>query len=193
MQTFIFHDLNIFKTISHKPLNSRALDPLEILRVTQWDGLSFSLMRKEMAPLCTNKLTQEKCQRMKFCCSGGKTKIIVPLFCFRSGDTWLVQMKGYGASMKVSIEASPFLPPTNGWWFYKGGGVFEEDPTLTCSPPSNSPPCCLTVTLSGAAKEAHGDCEGEYKSTGLISMGKQVIGTLQTFVISNCHLQRCSN
>ena len=28
--------------------------------------------------------------------------------------------------------------------------------------------------LTGAANEAHGDCEGEYKSTGLISMGRKV-------------------
>ena len=63
-----------------QPLNSQALDPLEIIRVPEWEGLSFSLGRREMAPLCTNKLTQEKCQRMmKFCCSGGKIKIIIIL------------------------------------------------------------------------------------------------------------------
>ena len=129
-----------------------------------------------MDPLCTNKLTQEKCQRMtKFCCSGGKTKFICSLFCIRSGDKWLVEQKGHGPtlSLKSSKEADPFLPPTTGWLFYNEGD-FEEDPSLTCSPPSNSPPCCLTVTLSGAAKEAHGDCQGEYKSTGLISMGRPV-------------------
>merc|ERR1712037_857601 len=36
------------------------------------------------------------------------------------------------------------------------------------------PPCCLTVSLSGAAKEAQGECEGEYKSTGLVSAGREV-------------------
>ena len=128
-----------------------------------------------MDPLCTNKLTQEKFQRMvKFCCSGGKTKITVPLFCIRSGDKWLVEKRGYGASLKTSKEAGCFLPPTKGWLFNKGRQHFDEDPSLRCSLPSTSPPCCLTVTLCGAAKEAHGDCEGEYKSTGLISMGREV-------------------
>ena len=127
-----------------------------------------------MDPLCTNKLTQGKCQRMmKFCCSGGKTKITVPLICIRSGDLWLVRQKGSCASLGASVGPNPFLPPSTGWMFYKSGN-FEEDPSLTCSLPSTSPPCCLTVTLSGAAKKAHGDCEGEYKSTGLISMGRPV-------------------
>ena len=133
-----------------------------------------------MDPLCTNKLTQKKCQRMaKFCCSGGKTKITIPLFFIRSGDKWLVEQEGYGVYMKASVGANSFLPPTSGWLFYKlETKDFEEDPSLTCFLPSTSPPCCLTVTLSGAAKEAHGGCEGEYKSTGLISMGKQVPGTM---------------
>ena len=124
--------------------------------------------------LCTNKFTQEKCQRViKFCCSGGKTKIIFSLFCIRSGDKWQVKQKGYAVYLETREEADPFLPPTTGWLFYNGR-VDEEDPSLTCSPPSQSPPCCLTVTLSGAAKEACGDCEGEYKSTGLISTGRPV-------------------
>ena len=147
-----------------------------------------------MDPLCTNKLTREKCQtKMKFCCSGGKTEIMIPLLCIRSGDKWLVEQKGRGASLRGTVGVNPLLPPTFGWLFYslKTKG-FEEDPSLRCSLPSTSPPCCLTVTLSGAAKEAHGDCEGEYKSTGLISMGKQVTGTLQTFVII-VHPQRCLN
>ena len=99
---------------------------------------------------------------------------MINIFCIRSGDKWLVEEEGYAASLKTREEADPFLPPTSGWLVNKGYQVFEEDPTLTCSPPSNSPPCCLTVTLSGAAKEAHEDCEGEYKSTGLISAGKRV-------------------
>ena len=90
---------------------------------------------------------------VKFCSSGGKTKITINLFCIRSGDELLVQEEGF------------YNWKTNS---------FEEDPSLRCSLPSSSPPCCLTVTLSGAAKEAHEDCEGEYKSTGLISMGRPV-------------------
>ena len=137
--------------------------------------------------LCTNKLTQGKCQRIvKFCCSGGKTKIMFPYFCIRSGDEWLVEKEG-DLFLKAS-EANSFLPPTTSWLLYNGEDEdeededkvdkheedFEEDPSLICSLLSHSPPCCLTVTLSGAAKEAHGDCEGEYKSTGLISMGRKV-------------------
>ena len=176
------NDFNTFMSIFFpQPLNSQALDPLEIMRVTKWEGLSFSLGRKEMDPLCTNQLTQEKCQRVtKFCCAGGKTnitiriKIIINIFCIRYRDEWLVRGLGIVASLKTRGEVDPFLPPRTGWLFYKGRRVFEEGPSLTCSLPSNSPPCCLTVTLSGAAKEAHGDCEGEYKSTGLISTGRPV-------------------
>ena len=118
---------------------------------------------------------------VKFCSSGGKTKITINLFCIRSGDEWLVQEEGYTTAwLKASVGENPFLPPTTGWLFYNmKTRDYEEDPSLRCSLPSTSPPCCLTVTLTGAAKEAHGDCEGEYKSTGLISMGKQVTGTLQ--------------
>ena len=56
------------KNLFLQPLNSQALDLLEIIRATIWEGLSFSLGRREMALLCTNKLTQKKCQRKaKFC------------------------------------------------------------------------------------------------------------------------------
>ena len=126
-----------------------------------------------MDPLSTNKLTREKCQRlMKLCCTGGKTKYISPLPCIRSKDKWLVEMEEYPTSLKANVGADPFLPPTTGWLFYRE--YLKEDPSLTCTLPSTSPPCCLTVTLSGAAKEAQGDCEGEYNSTGLISMGRKV-------------------
>ena len=138
-----------------------------------------------MDPLCINKLTQEKCERMmKFCCSGGKTTIIKPLFHIRSGDKWLVEREGHKTSLKAIMGSDPFLPPATGWLFQTENHYgWGEDPSLTCSLPSTLPPCCLTVTLSGAAKEAQGDCEGEYKSTGLMSMGRQVAGTLLVFVI----------
>ena len=51
---------------------------------------------------------------------------------------------------------------------------YEDDPTLTCRLPPTSPPCCLTVSLSGPAKEAQGKCEGVYMSTGLFSLGREV-------------------
>ena len=147
--------------------------------VTDWEGLSFSLGRREMDPLSTNKFTQEKCQRMvKLSCTGGKTKDVSPIPCIRSEvgeDEWLVGKVGHHFSLKASVGADPFLPPTTGWLFDKfRTGNWEADPSLSCTLPSTSPPCCLTVTLSGAAKEAHGDCEGEYKSTGLTSMGRPV-------------------
>ena len=174
----------IHNNFFHQPLNSQALDPPEMITVTKWEGLSFSLGRKEMDPLCSNKFTQEKCQWViKFCCAGGIIKIIINIFCIRYRDEWLVRGLGIVASLKTRGEVDPFLPPTTGWLFYKGrevfevykaGRDFEEDPSLTCSLPSSSPPCCLTVTLSGAAKEACGDCDGEYKSTGLISMEREV-------------------
>ena len=98
---------------------------------------------------------------------------------------------GRKAWLKASVGGEPNQPPTTGWKFYnRDTGYYnedqslkfenwdtddwEDDPTLSCTIPSTSPPCCLTVSLSGAAKEAQGKCEGEYKSTGLVSMGRKV-------------------
>ena len=90
---------------------------------------------------------------------------------------------GFQAELRASVGIEPNQPPSNGWKFYNWDTTgWEEDATISCSIFDNSPPCCLTVTLSGAAKEAHGffgkpigACEGEYKSTGLMSMGRPVI------------------
>ena len=86
------------------------------------------------------------------------------------------------AWLKASVGVEPNQPPSTGWKFWGVGGGWEVDATICCNIYVNSPPCCLTVTLSGAAKEAHGffgkpirNCEGEYKSTGLMSMGRPVI------------------
>ena len=49
------------------------------------------------------------------------------------------------------------------------------DSTMTCCIPTPTPPCCLTLTLSGEAKELHGRLEGTYIDTGLVSMGRPVI------------------
>ena len=92
----------------------------------------------------------------------------------RSKDEWVVEQKG-DLALNANKSTDPFFPPISGWLFFNWETRdYEEDPSLNWSLPSPSPPCCLTVTLSGAAKEAHGDCEGEYKSTGLISMGREV-------------------
>ena len=65
MENFLYPMCNNFMTnLFHQPLNSQALDLLEIVGVTIWEGLSFSLGRKEMDPLFINKLTQEKFQRV---------------------------------------------------------------------------------------------------------------------------------
>ena len=94
----------------------------------------------------------------------------------RSGDKWLVGEKGYRAFLKASVQGEePNQPPTTGWKFYNWETrKYEEDPGLTCTIPATSPSCCLTVSLSGRAKELQGKCEGKYESTGLISMGREV-------------------
>ena len=98
------------------------------------------------------------------------------LSCIRSKDEWLVEQEGDIALMKASMGADPILPPTYGWKFYNWETEkFEKDPSLKLKPPVASSPRCLTVTLTGPAKEAHGNCEGKYKSTGLISVGRQVM------------------
>ena len=95
----------------------------------------------------------------------------------------MVGMEGSSAELKASVGGEPNQPPSTGWKFYNlFTGGWQVDATISCSIYVNSPPCCLTVTLSGAAKEAHGlfgkpigACEGEYNSTGLMSMGRPVI------------------
>jgi len=78
--------------------------------------------------------------------------------------------------LEASVGGEPNQPPTSSWIFDSEsmGDRWVEDPTVSCTIPSTSPPCCLTVSLSGAAKEAQGKCEGEYKSTGLVSTGREV-------------------
>ena len=86
------------------------------------------------------------------------------IFSIRSKDEWVVELGGRYKALKANVGADSLLPPTTGWLFQNWEREnFEEDPSLICTLPSTSPPCCLTVTLSGAAKEAHGDCEGEYQ------------------------------
>ena len=107
---------------------------------------------------------------------------IVPLslspFSPRFKDEWLVGEKGGRTYLKASVGAVPDQPPTTGWMFYNyhynyNTYSYEADESLSCSSTFvSSPPCCLTISLSGAAKEFQGKCEGEYKSTGLVSMGK---------------------
>ena len=94
----------------------------------------------------------------------------------RSGDEWLVT-GGWQldlAHFKACVGNESSRPPTTGWKVATET-EFVADPSLICSAASTSPPCCLTVKLSGRAREAQGKCEGEYKSTGLLHLGRQVI------------------
>ena len=78
--------------------------------------------------------------------------------------------------MKASVGAVADRPPATGWkCFDPETEEYLEDPSLTCNIPVTLPPCCLTVTMGGEAKAIQGKCEGKYQSTGLVSMGRQVI------------------
>ena len=78
--------------------------------------------------------------------------------------------------MKASVGGEPNRPPKSGWKFLDKD--YKEDPSMTCT--DVLAPCCLTVRLSGPAKEAQGNCEGEYQSTGLMMNGKQVVAVSLT-------------
>ena len=68
----------------------------------------------------------------------------------------------------------PNQPPVSDWHFLSGRD-FQKDEHLTCVPLSSPPsPCSVRLTLSGHAKEIHEKCEGVYKSTDLLIMGRQV-------------------
>ena len=81
-------------------------------------------------------------------------------------------------TLKASVGDDPLHPPTTGWLFKNWArDEFEEDKSLTCAPlDTSSPPCCVTVHLSGPAREAVGQCEGVYRTTELMSAGRKVQG-----------------
>ena len=97
------------------------------------------------------------------------------MFFIRSNDEWVVDQGRYRV-LKANVGADSLLPPTTGWLFKNWGtGHFEEDKSLACAPPqASSPPCCLTIHLTGPARDAVGQCEGVYHSTELMSMGRKV-------------------
>ena len=99
------------------------------------------------------------------------------IFSIRSNDKWVVESEqGTYRNLKASVGADPLLPPTTGWLFKNQDTIdFEEDQSLTCAPPeASSPPCCLTINLTGPAKDAVGQSEGVYHSTELMSKGRKV-------------------
>ena len=102
-------------------------------------------------------------------------KVSLSLLLTRSDGEWRIGKKGGDAYLKASVGDKPIQPPTSQWRFINfDTGYYEDDANMRCSTPSTSTPCCLTVNLSGAAKEAQAKCEGEYKSTGLVSAGREV-------------------
>ena len=93
----------------------------------------------------------------------------------RLGDEWLVGTTGEQAFLKSRVGGKEDQPPTAGWQFYNcSTDKYEEDGSLTCNNFIASAPCYLTLSLNGRAKEVQGKCEGVYKSTGLVSMGREV-------------------
>ena len=120
---------------------------------------------------------------MKSFCTGGRSPLILfHLPNTRSGDEWLVILEERNITiLKASVGYGSTLPPSSGWQFCSGyTNKFEEDPSVTCSVPSS--PCSVTVSLSGLAKDFQGECEGEYRDTGMRSMGRQVtFKTIRSF------------
>ena len=109
-----------------------------------------------------------------------QVQIVPPSVPFpRLKDDWVVGYikGGLTTELKASVGAVPNQPPSTSWNFFNYDTHKREvDESLSCSSIFvSSPPCCLTISLSGAAKEFQGKCEGEYKSTGLVSMGREVI------------------
>ena len=96
----------------------------------------------------------------------------------RSGNEWLVKDERYVANLRAAEGEDPLIPPTTGWKFHNSGTTtYTEDAQLRCNTPSSSS-CSVTVSLSGLVKEIQGECEGEYKDTGLGSAGRKVINFL---------------
>ena len=96
-------------------------------------------------------------------------------FFSRCNDEWLIGEMGERVWLKATVsEDKPDQPPATGWKFYNWDTEeYEADESVTCEANVAPTPCCLTVSLGGAAKEVQGECEGEYKDTGLLSMGRK--------------------
>ena len=74
------------------------------------------------------------------------------------------------------VEDEPDQPPSAGWRFYNWNTKeYDSDESLSCTEFHNAPTCHLTIRLSGRAKEFQGECDGEYESTKMISVGRTVI------------------
>ena len=159
-------------------MNCQVVVPAKTIGATEWAGLSLFQVLKERDVLSTDRLTQEKCQlsSTNIFCTGGKA--LLSFLLSRSGNEWVVFFDDTGTDLlKASVGDNPLIPPATGWKFLKNEKdyTFEEDPQLRCSSTCSSTSCSVSVSLSGLAKDIQGECEGEYKDTGLRSMGKKVI------------------
>ena len=99
----------------------------------------------------------------------------------RPGDEWLVECEDdpeIGIMLRADVGPDPSLPPLNGWKFLKYDQSdqlkFVEDVDLTCSATAALPSCVPKVRFSGTAIETLVGCAGDFKATGLTSMGRQV-------------------
>ena len=96
----------------------------------------------------------------------------------RSEEKWIVMVEGRRnfTLLEASTGEDPNISPFTGWQFTNGmTHKLEEDPSVRCRAlPAGLPPCSVTLKLSGLAKDFQGTCEGQYKDTGLTSMGRQV-------------------
>ena len=133
-----------------------------------------------MDPLCTSRFTQGRYQGIttgSFSGENSPPSLTLP-HCPRSKDEWLVQDSHHWQLLRARVGADQTPSTCTGWKVHSNHAskysYLDADQRIICQVYVSSPPCCLTVSLSGAAKEAHRKCEGEYRSTGLISMGRQV-------------------
>ena len=155
-------------------MSCQVVAPAKIIWAAQWAGLSLFRVLRKRDLRSTDRLNQEKCKAtMTSVCSGEKSPSFFLLA--RSGNEWVVGEEGY-EFLKANMQEDPLTPPTTGWKFFNYvTRKYEEDPQLQCTSPPSSPPCSVTVSLSERAKEFQGECDGEYKETGLRSMGRKVI------------------
>ena len=105
----------------------------------------------------------------------------------------MVAPEGGFANLKARVGDDPTIPPTTGWMFQNfDSKKFEEDPHLTCSSVMTAfVSCSITVSLSGLAKDIQGECEAEYKDSGL--HGKTGAKLFNKSICSFRTSFRCSN
>ena len=106
------------------------------------------------------------------------------LIIFRSNDDWIVG-EVWGEKrvtlLKAPVSVDPNQPPSTGWQF-NNNGKYEEDESLICTNQAELPCCSITLSLRSEAKKEKFYCEGKYKRTGLISMGREVNSGYQHFL-----------